>query len=243
MAPNIFIALPDYGGVIKSKCVLSLIRLMDQLRAESIKHELWTFEFSNVSMTRNYLASAFFHTKSFSHLLFIDSDMTFRPSAVTRLLKCNKPLVGCVYPRRSMDFDRALALAKTRPPAIAVARSSKFVVQPDPADPEPSADGLLRVHGLGMGLCLIDRVVFDRLTATKKIRYERSEWKELGPSGVLYGYFDLHYEEGNSLSEDLSFCKRWRELCDGEVWAVIDEPVGHIGDRIYESLYTDSLKG
>ena len=227
--------------VNESIAVLSCCRF-DQLRAQGIKHELWTFEFTNVSVTRNYLSSAFFRSKSFSHLLFIDSDMTFRPSAVLRLLASRKPLVGCIYPRRSIDLDRALALAKTRPANIAVARSSQFVLLPDPSEPEPAANGSLRVHGLGMGLCLIERVVFDRLVATKKIRYERSEWQELAPGGVLYGFFDLHYEEGKSLSEDLSFCRRWRELCEGEVWAVMDEPVGHIGERIYESLYSDLLK-
>ena len=69
MEPNFFIVLPDYGGVMKTKCALSLIRLVNLLRTANVKHELWIFEFANISGSRNYLAWVFFLSKAFTQLL------------------------------------------------------------------------------------------------------------------------------------------------------------------------------
>ena len=44
------------------------------------------------------------------------------------------------------------------------------------------------------------------------------------------------------LPEDFSFCERWRGLCNGEVWAVADEDVDHIGEFTYRGNYVEFLK-
>jgi hypothetical protein len=44
----------------------------------------------------------------------------------------------------------------------------------------------------------------------------------------------MNLEDGTRLSEDYSFCERWRSLAGNEIWAAVDEPIGHVGDMIYE---------
>jgi len=48
-------------------------------------------------------------------------------------------------------------------------------------------------------------------------------------------------EDGDSLSEDYSFCKRWRSMPGSEIWAVVDEPIGHVGDMVYGAPYLKRL--
>lgn len=43
----------------------------------------------------------------------------------------------------------------------------------------------------------------------------------------------------NPVSEDVSFYRRWRIDCGGEVWATTDTPIMHIGDFAYGGRYGD----
>jgi hypothetical protein len=49
---------------------------------------------------------------------------------------------------------------------------------------------------------------------------------------------------GLHTSEDFSFCNRWRIDCGGEIWALLDARIGHIGDYAYgaDQSYLDWLK-
>ena len=44
-------------------------------------------------------------------------------------------------------------------------------------------------------------------------------------------------------SEDMAFCERWRELCGGEVWALVSRKIGHIGEMVFDTPYIEKLKG
>ena len=46
--------------------------------------------------------------------------------------------------------------------------------------------------------------------------------------------------KGARLSEDYSFCHRWRQ-CGGEVWANISHPITHVGLHRYAGRYQDAM--
>jgi hypothetical protein len=54
--------------------------------------------------------------------------------------------------------------------------------------------------------------------------------------------FDPLVVEGGRLSEDFSFCHRWRK-CNGEIWARADKSLTHIGLHRFESRYSDVSTG
>jgi hypothetical protein len=63
-----------------------------------------------------------------------------------------------------------------------------------------------------------------------------------GLEGPFYDFFgDIVLEDGDSLSEDYSFCRRWLTMPGNEIWAVVDEPIGHVGDIIYSAPYINRL--
>jgi hypothetical protein len=54
--------------------------------------------------------------------------------------------------------------------------------------------------------------------------------------GVRYNFFGAHPEDattGQHHSKDTNFCQRWRLDCNGEIWAVLDADIRHIGDFGY----------
>jgi hypothetical protein len=45
---------------------------------------------------------------------------------------------------------------------------------------------------------------------------------------LIRAFDEIKIGSNPAMSEDTSFCERWRR-CGGEIWAAVDFPVGHIG--------------
>lgn len=87
-----------------------------------------------VEMARTYNAS---------HIMFIDSDISFQKEAVGKLFAHQKPIVGATYPRRSQPHDN--------------------LVTPLIQERAEYASGLVPVASMPTGFMLIDMTVFDKL--------------------------------------------------------------------------------
>lgn len=83
-----------------------------------------------------------------SHLLWLDSDMTFPADALIHLLRHNLPIVGANYPRRVHPFE---------PTAHRSIDGSDFVWT------EADSSGLEEVKHIGFGVCLMDMRVFETI--------------------------------------------------------------------------------
>jgi hypothetical protein len=227
---ELVIALPTYGGVAPEH-LTALLRLQEWLAARGVRARALHQDLTEISRARNKLATHFLEATAARRLLFIDSDIEFAPEAVGALLDAGKPLVGAVYPKRHLDIDRLIAAARRiEDPKQALASALEFVVQPL-GEAAEVVDGLCRVAGVGMGLCLIERGVFEALAATGRIRAE---------AGAT-GFFDPLTTADGILSEDLAFCHRWRTLCGGEVWALVDHEIGHVGTLKLKARLLDAF--
>lgn len=243
--PNILIAIPAYGGSIKTPCVESLIDLKGWLVGNSIAHDTLLIDLADVVLARNFIATYFLRS-SFTHLLFIDSDMRVPTKAVERLINARRPLIGCIYPKRSFDFGRAFDLMKSSTRERAMAVASDFAVRHLPQHRATEAkikieNGKLEVAGIGMGVCLIERGVFAALEATGKIAtYRQHPMTEAMPEPLL-GFFDRMQAGEMLLLEDESFCERWRTLCEGQVWGDFGVQIGHVYSILLDARYAERL--
>ena len=206
------IAIPAYGGSIKNGCVESLLKLQASLHARGVSADYGVLNIAGIPETRNYYASILLQRAEHSHVLFVDSDMAFEPAIFWKLVDAQKPLVGCIYPKRKINAG--------------------FVVYNH--GPIRVQNGLARVEGIGMGLCLIQAACFRALLNTGQIaKYHGHPFTSYGLSGPLLGFFDPTPIEGEYVTEDYAFCHRWRTLCGGDVWALPSEDIGHIGEYVY----------
>ena len=81
-----------------------------------------------------------------THIMFLDSDMTFPEDALHRLFSRNEPFVAANYVQRSLP---------TRPNAIGVLGTPKHTKE--------DSTGIEEVHSTGFGCCLIRMEVFDAI--------------------------------------------------------------------------------
>jgi hypothetical protein len=245
LTPHVLIATPAYGANVKLQYVESIMRTQQALQRRGIAHDFISTANAEVVTARNFLASVMVERPQYTHLLFVDADMAFAPSSVEALLSAEKPLIGCVYPKKHFNAAAFAAAVKRGEDNAAPAAAFRFVVRHPPGTTKVTVtNGMCRVLGLGMGLCLIGRSVFDGLLATGRIaQLSRHDLARDGLKGALLGFFDpLRGEGSQHLSEDFSFCERWVRWCNGEVWVLAGEIVSHVGDFVYSASYIDHLK-
>jgi hypothetical protein len=245
---HVLIATPTAGGVVKSLYAATLVKVVLAVKDAGWDADFTTFDGSYVSIARNYFANTLLTQSRFTHLVMIDSDMSFDGHVVCRLIRCGKPVVAAAYSQRRMDLE-AYARASRNPALTAADRGAlamNYTLQPEP---EPGTrrvkviDGVCRVNRISLGCSVIQREAFEALIASGMARLlPDSSPERIGLKGPLYDFFsEMTLEDGTRLSEDYSFCKRWRGLAGNEIWAVVDEPIGHVGDMIYGAPYLNRL--
>lgn len=228
---GLYICCPDGGQVMQSKTVISIFNTASVFWWKyQVPSAIVCRNCSDLEELRNYLVSEFYYKHlEFSHMLCVDNDMGFDWRMVQDMVAFDKPLIGAMYSRRCM------------PPSV--------VAQPLKDDTiEDVVDGHLEVAKVGFGVVLLKRECIDEM-----IR-QHPEWRteprglfkeRLEHEGIPYllRLFDkVRFDGGGGLSEDFSFCYRWREMCAGKVWANVNYPVIHIGSFDYTIRYADYLE-
>ena len=222
---------------------MKLIRLMHRNR--------WDFSFRSISYaeiseSRNYLLTAWIDKTDASHVLFIDADMGFEPQLIADMIAFDKPVVGVAYPKRKIDLHRVATLAGAGEPSDrAITKAHEFVLRRLRREGRPKVvNGFMEVEGCGAGILLIQRsCVETMLRRIPELNDEKA--KKTSPITKdldrLIRAFDILHIDGLRLSEDYSFCHRWRNLCQGEVWVSVDHAITHIGLKEFKSRYADRL--
>jgi hypothetical protein len=246
-ALRILIFIPTYTGNIKVACMSSLLRLTASLRARGISHAFSMIDKTEIAIARNIAGSIVVKDRTISHLLAVDADMQFQPDDVLHAIELDRHLIGYGCVARHLQIDKLLDAAragKTRERAIAEASEFTFRAFPDDDVRElvnRSNDGTIEVAGVGFGLTLVRREVFDTLASSTEIRVADDEEVHGPPHNLdlVYGFFDQIYDTSKRNSEDFAFCHRWRKWAGGKVYAIIDRPIGHVGEMVFSSSATD----
>ncbi|MGZ2749900.1 hypothetical protein [Burkholderia stagnalis] len=215
----------------------SLLALALALREQGIGVHFATSEKSAlVAVARNALVHYFITQTDATHLLFIDADMRFRAPDVMRLLEHgDRDVVGALYPGKTYDWDRLIRTAREQPDLetekvilmgaryVSIAALEGDTTDLAKADPET---GLIEVSGVGTGLMLIRRDVFDDL------RGAHSDWlMKSGPVTGGYAYFNGGRTlDGRFVGEDYAFCDDIRAL-GRRIFAAPWLRIGHIGNH------------
>lgn len=207
---RLLIATHSYGTVMPAYAV-SLARLTGQLAKLGLRHAVMMVEDSLVDRGRDR-AAAEFRAGGFTHLLFIDGDVEFQAEAVLALLEAKKPVIGGALPRK--------------------APVNEFIVTflPGPIEQCPESKAV-KVARLGAGFLLIAREVFDRFEAA----YPDIRYIERSPSGErqMSAFFEHVVRDGVRLSEDYSFCDRWRAI-GGDIWLCPFLEFNHWGSTFWK---------
>jgi hypothetical protein len=166
---------------------------------------------------RNRLAATALQNSSMKHVLWLDDDQWATDATIVqRMIDTGQDLIGAPYTRKGYPLH--------------------FVHD---ALPGAKREGdLLEVNGLGFGFTITSRSCLEEMTRHSRIYMDRPNKNRVGD------LFGMSYQEvipgipedDVLLSEDLSFCDRWRKLghkailyCGGP------GHICHVGGHIFES--------
>lgn len=239
---KIMIATPTPGRVA-TVFMKTVIATMSDLSDAGITSRFETFDAADLPLQRNILATRFYESDC-THLFWVDADMMFHEKLCATLMGCAKPFVGTVYAGKQFDFSRVeAAMAKGLTPAEASTFASDWIAHLIPDRPKIEVEnGLLEVDRIAFGAMLITRDVLDIMIKRAGVKRQALTNNNLGS---FYNFFTARAESAMAnqhVSEDMSFCDRWRRDCGGRIWAYVDTTVYHIGDFAYGGSYMDYLR-
>ena len=198
---------PCYGGNITEVCFSSYLGFTIMAMQNGINFQIDTLSNeSNVNRARNSCAAKFL-SGDCSHLMFVDADIQFNPQDIVKLITHDKDIVGGIYPQ------------KTLPPKMVVNTLNNGEHEGD----------LIEVGTLGTGFMLIKRSVFEKMIEEGATPYVDAIGLSPEENANQYDFFQCTIDsKGRYLTEDWSFCRRWRQL-GGKIWADTKIALAHVG--------------
>ena len=240
---KILLPLITYNGMCHTEFAMKVMSTVLQIRGTKGMDMVITpitFE-SLISRARN-AAAALALSENYTHLLFIDSDITFEPSDLFKLLNVDKEIAVGLYPKKYYSSVKMEALSKHAPHVfnkdnewkkLATDFSSEF----DEVGFNKAKDGKpFQVDYAATGFMLIKTDVLRTIVEKRpdlKYRNEIDGYMSANQD-CFYDFFKvgvnpttLKYE-----SEDYGFCNLWRSL-GGSIWALPDITLTHTGRDHY----------
>jgi hypothetical protein len=246
---HILIAVPSMAGVIKTQTATTLIMTMRHLTRAGIQAEYLNIDSSDIVYARNVFADIVLNSDILDGLLFVDSDMLFRPLLVSKMIEFDRDVVGAAYPKRMLDIDqfsRTVVQEGVFTPEVrnkALSTTYEFTVLPSWHSVRPGpmrvVKGFTTMAAAGMGCTLISRTALKAMVDAGVV----SPRKDIlnGVERTRWGFFDPVKVGDITLSEDFSFCYRWTKLMERDLWVCVDETMTHLGDFPHEARYMDRL--
>jgi hypothetical protein len=229
---RLVVGTPCYGGVVTMRYMQSMcVLLLEAPKLDlSVQLEMIGYE-SLVTRGRNTLLTKFLDQKDATHLFFVDADIAFETRQVSRMLAFDQDVVAGMYPLKQMEWNGA-AIERVNAGERLEQAALRYVGAPCVGDGAERRQGFVTADYAGTGFMLIKRKVIEKMIAAyPETHFTVSHHTSLpSTSGNQYALFDcmIDKESGAYLSEDYTFCKRWRAL-GGKIWLDTESRLSHIG--------------
>jgi hypothetical protein len=229
--PHLFVATPCFGGMVSQRYMVSAIGLLQLGASVGVKVSLDLLGYESlITRGRNILVSRFLDDSTATHLLFIDADIGFNPAQVLRMLRFDGDVVAGMYPLKLHDWNSGMQHA-VNGEALETA-PLRYVGTPCQGEEAENRDGFVAATYAGTGFMLIRREVFAQMIAANPHLHYSAAHVAAAPSlsPHQYALFDcmIEPETGVYLSEDYTFCRRWRDL-GGRIWLDAQGGLIHVG--------------
>jgi len=201
--------IPCYGGAVFENFFVSFMRNVINLCGNKLQFTVETMaNESLVTRARNNLIAKGMATDS-THLMFVDADIGFDFTDVVKMLIADKDVIGGLYPKKTYPI--------------------KYVVNCLEGQ-EQQQSGVQEVENIGTGFLMMKRSVIQTMfNAHPELKYKNQLNLEPQYEPFMYTLFDTSLtEDGQYLSEDWTFCRRWRKL-GGKIHAHNDVKLAHAG--------------
>ena len=264
-SPKLYILTPCYGGMCNTSYVTCMINTIDIFNGFNIPLKI---EFcrndSLVTRARNNLIAKAMCNKETTHIIFIDSDISWDPMDIIKLLLSDKPLIGGIYPLKRYDWSK-LMTDSTNPYNSNVIQSLLDRKRKSYYDKTMSDEDMIRcnivkynlnflgkelridnnlakVKHIATGFMMIQRQLIETMFKAYPMTKYTDDVGYLSKDEDEYAYalFDCGIDEGHYLSEDWLFCHRWSKI-KGDVYVDVSIGLTHSGNEEYKGSFITSI--
>jgi hypothetical protein len=211
---KIFCFIPAFGKMISAATFETSHHLAMSLITKGHHFNVGTYSWPDIEQMRNIVLGFWYDVMPDSdYLLFVDSDMGFEPQVVLDMLAFGEPIVGAVYPKRTYPIEWCVSGLD---PAVREIRGEFY-----------------EVEGLGGGCLLIRRdAITKMIDAYPELIGDYMALPDMQAMGAkrTLRFFDKIQTEKGPVSEDISFCRRWRSI-GGKVWGACGHEITHVGQH------------
>ena len=190
--PNVMIGTPAYNGMVHTDYVHSLL----SYNKEGIKYAFLSIAGESlITRARNSIIARFYHSKEFSHLLFLDGDVYLDGKDLNKLLDHKRDVIGAPVPLKTREGGK---------PVFNIGGNLG------------QEDGLVKVERLGTAAMLLSR-----RAATALVENARENGdsylpnplaRGIGDTDTVFDIFKVGVRDDIYLSEDFWACRTLREL-------------------------------
>jgi len=213
---RIMLGLPAYDFKVSVKLAISLAQFCVEAPKHGVEIQICNISgCSVVSRVRNLIVKDFMASEC-TDLMFIDSDITFDPQDIFRLMAWNtdpkKGIVGGIPVARKKGQIYISTLDQDEEGGIYM-----------------NAYGLVKAKRIATAFMLIRRDVIQTLIDNHpEWRYHDDRVENGHPDKFCYSVFDFQSKPDGYVGEDYTFCDRAREH-GYEVWIDPTIKLGHLG--------------
>lgn len=234
----ILIGIPCYGGQCYSDFMMSVINLIKAMDHHKIQYDIHIISNESlISRARNSIVAKFMENFTYTHLLFLDSDLIFQPSTVLKMIAQQKEIVGASYPKKALNWEKiqhhlSEPKGKSLTEIQALASDMNYNVIVNEKKQVQVSNGFFKVKDVPTGMMLIDkRAMSQIINRNRNSKYKNNVAGYKGEN-CFYDLFKVGVHNGIYLSEDYYFCKLARE-CGIELWLCAESTLMHIGKYNY----------
>jgi hypothetical protein len=214
---------------------------------------------SLVPRARNNLIAKAMSDPQMTHVIFIDSDITWSPVDIFKLLMSEKHLIGGIYPlkqynwnklAKNPDFCKNIVQIKNKNDVISSIVSDDVMIQSNLLSYNVNyikkenkiVNNLIELKHIATGFMMISRTVIEKMCAAFPSTKYTDDINFLTPEENKFAYalFDCGVEDGHYFSEDWMFCSRWTKM-KGEIYADVSISLFHSGMEHYNGNFMASL--
>lgn len=263
--PRLYILTPCYGSMCYVNYVACLMNTLSNLKQIGVDVQV---EFckndSLVTRARNNLVAKAMSDKKMTHILFIDSDITWESTSILKLMIAQKPIVGGVYPLKHYNWDKLvndpLNPYKSNITQSWIKTKNESQLKDIISDETIIQNKLLNynINYLGNYLSIDENLAKVKHTATGFMMIQRSTIENMmkafpstkyvddvhflkeDENQYAYALFDCGVEDGHYYSEDWLFCHRWTKM-GGEIFIDVSINLTHTGIEDYNGSYIASI--
>jgi hypothetical protein len=229
---HIVVCTPCFGGLVTQGYMLSTanLLLLGSQGGVNISVELLGYD-SLITRSRNSLVAKFLDRADATHLMFIDADITFQPAQVFRMAAFDKDVVAGMYPLKVRDWSPE-SIARVQGGESLETAPLRYVGLPCGDAEREEVSGFVTGEYAGTGFMMIRRSTLLRMMAAyPELQFAAAHDRaRQNPSPHQFALFDcmIEPETRHYLSEDYTFCRRWRDI-GGQIWLDTQGPLVHTG--------------